>query len=291
MALQSRVVNGSLTEIYAGGGNFVTEAFTTNFHTFAPKRILLDGQSADDYKEVTPAERSAIEAADAKWEEWPESTIAEWNTACGSDGGYNAKTGFGELNGLTDLTLSDARRILVYGKKALGYFAYAAYYNTEGCRTNLPPLGIDTIQAECPELVRGNKQIEVLRIHPESNYKAPINYRTNIRRGGLALYAPNLRQIIGRFSIASANCEGIFYDAAKLEDFRLVSLDGSISLQWSPLVNLESFAYMIEHASNTSPITITVHADVYAKLADESNTDWHALMTSAAAKNITFATT
>ena len=48
---------------------------------------------------------------------------------------------------------------------------------------------------------------------------------------------------------------------------------------------------MVEHAYNTSPVTITVHADVYAKLTDESNTDWHALMTSAAAKNITFATT
>ena len=274
-----------------GGGNFVTEAYPTNFHTFAPKRILLDGQSADDYKEVTPAERSAIEAADAKWQPWPESTIAEWKAACGSYGDYNAKTGYGELNGLKDLTLSDARRILVYGKKALGYFAYAAYFNTVGCRTNLPPLGIDTIQAECPELVRGNKQIEVLRIHPESNYKSPINYRTHITSGIYAFNALNLRQIIGRFSIASANCENIFYNAAKLEDFRLVGLVSSISLRWSPLVNLESFAYMIEHASNTSPITITVHADVYAKLTDESNTDWHALMTAAAAKNITFATT
>lgn len=274
-----------------GGGNFVTEAFPTNFHTFAPKRILLDGQSTDDYKEVTPAERSAIEAKDAKWEEWPESTIAEWNTACGSDGGYNAKTGFGELNGLTDLTLSDALRILVYGKKALGYFAYAAYFYTEGCRTNLPPLGIDTIDAECPELVRGNNQIEVLRIHPESNYKKPINYRTHIKSGMYALGAPNLRQIIGRFSIRSVNCENIFYHAAKLEDFRLVALGSSISLQWSPLVNLESFAYMIEHASNTSPITITVHPDVYAKLTDESNEEWHALLAAAAEKNITFATT
>lgn len=274
-----------------GGGNFVTEAFPTNFHTFAPKRILLDGQSTDDYKEVTPAERSAIEAEDAKWEEWPESTIAEWNTACGSDGGYNAKTGYGELNGLADLTLSDVLRILVYGKKALGYFAYAAYFDTEGCRTNLPPLGIDTINAECPELVRGNKQIEVLRIHPYSNYKGPINYRTHIKSGIYAFNAPNLRQIIGRFSIASENCENIFYNAAKLEDFRLVGLWGSISLQWSPLVNLESFAYMIEHASNTSPITITVHADVYAKITDEANAEWHALLAAAAEKNITFATT
>lgn len=274
-----------------GGGNFVTEAYPTNFHTFAPKRNLLDGQSADDYKEVTPAERSAIEAEDAKWQPWPESTIAEWNTACGSDGGYNAKTGFGELNGLTDLTLSDALIILAYGKKTLGYFAYGAYYDEQGCRTNLPPLGIDTIQAECPELVRGNKQIEVLRIHPGSNYKSPISYRTNINRGEYAFNAPNLRKIIGRFWIATAKCGNIFYNAAKLEDFRLVALAGSISLRWSPLVNLESFAYMIEHASNTSPITITVHADVYAKLTDESNADWHALMTAAAAKNITFATT
>ena len=158
---------------------------------------------------------------------------------------------------MTDLTLSDARTILVYGKKALGYCAYSAYYNTKGCRTNLPPLGIETIHAECRELLRKNNQIEVLRIHPASNYKGPISYRTHIESGMYAFYAPNLRQIIGRFSIASKNCENIFYDAAKLEDFRLVGLVSSISLQWSPLVNLESFAYMIEHASNTSPITIT----------------------------------
>lgn len=269
----------------------VTEAFPTNFHTFTTQRVLLPTENASDYKLVTEEEMAAIKAADAKLQPWPESTIAEWKAACGSDGDYNAKTGFGELNGLTDLTLSDALIILAYGKKTLGYFAYAAHYNAEGCRTNLPPLGIDTIKAECPELVRGNSQIEVLRIHPVSNYKKPINYRTSINRGEYAFNAPNLRQIIGRFSIATAKCENIFYNAAKLEDFRLVGLAGSISLQWSPLVNLESFAYIIEHASNTSPITITVHADVYAKLTDESNTDWHALMTAAAAKNITFATT
>ena len=46
-----------------------------------------------------------------------------------------------------------------------------------------------------------------------------------------------------------------------------------------------------ESPFNSKAITITVHPDVYAKLTDESNADWHALMASAAAKNITFATT
>ena len=36
--------------------------------------------------------------------------------------------------------------------------------------------------------------------------------------------------------------------------------------------------------------TITVHPDVYAKLTDETNTEWHALLALAAEKNITFAT-
>lgn len=44
------------------------------------------------------------------------------------------------------------------------------------------------------------------------------------------------------------------------------------------------------NAANTSAITITVHPDVYAKLTDESNAEWYAVLTAAAAKNITFAT-
>ena len=58
----------------------------------------------------------------------------------------------------------------------------------------------------------------------------------------------------------------------------------------SPLISLESLQYLITNAANTSPITVTVHADVYAKIQDETNADWHALIASAQEKNITFAT-
>ena len=54
---------------------------------------------------------------------------------------------------------------------------------------------------------------------------------------------------------------------------------------------MESLQYLVNNASNTAPITITVHPDVYAKLTDEANADWYAVNTAAQAKNIAFATT
>ena len=47
---------------------------------------------------------------------------------------------------------------------------------------------------------------------------------------------------------------------------------------------------MVENAANTKAITITVHKDVFAKLTDEANTDWHQVLTDATNNNITFAT-
>ncbi len=64
----------------------------------------------------------------------------------------------------------------------------------------------------------------------------------------------------------------------------------SLDFSHFPKLNLESFQFLVTNASNTSAINITVHANVYAKLTDESNTEWHALLAQAAEKNITFAT-
>ena len=75
-----------------------------------------------------------------------------------------------------------------------------------------------------------------------------------------------------------------------LANIKVKQLKANISLADSPLISLESLQYLITNAANTSVITVTVHADVYAKIQDESNTDWHALLAAAEAKQITFAT-
>ena len=54
----------------------------------------------------------------------------------------------------------------------------------------------------------------------------------------------------------------------------------------SPLLTLESFQYLVENATNTSAITVTVHADVYAKLTDPQQADWYAVNTAAQGKHL-----
>lgn len=57
-----------------------------------------------------------------------------------------------------------------------------------------------------------------------------------------------------------------------------------------PDCDWEAVLWVSNKAANTAAITVTVHPDVYAKLSDETNAEWHALLAQAAEKNIIFAT-
>lgn len=89
------------------------------------------------------------------------------------------------------------------------------------------------------------------------------------------------------------NGKDAFYNCISLEEIRLNQLLYDVDLHWSPLISLESFRYMVANRSHLSPdkvITVTVHPDIYAKLTDESNEEWHAVLLTALEKNIAFAT-
>lgn len=100
--------------------------------------------------------------------------------------------------------------------------------------------------------------------------------------------------IINCINIKNSNSRLSFTDTFSncpiLENVLISSLPLDISFKDSPLLSLESLRYLINNAANTSAITVTVHADVYAKIQDETNVEWHALIEMAAAKQITFAT-
>lgn len=101
-----------------------------------------------------------------------------------------------------------------------------------------------------------------------------------------------LREIIGTISLAfDVRLYGIFTECESLEIVQIAHIHTDISFADSPLLSLESIAYLIKFRQNTNAITITVHPEVYSKLTDETNTEWHALLALAAEKNITFATT
>lgn len=293
MAIETRTINGSLTEIYIGGGNFVTEAFPTNFHTFAPKRILLDGQSADDYKEVTPAERSAIEAEDAKWVKPPQMFIDLWNAAAGTFGRYNPLTGFFELNGLTDISYAEAVKIYLQGT----FDTLNSAGKRFRLRTNLPITANQQCGTVDNSFNSDNFWMDVQVANVTTPYTShrfsayPINYYHSPFR------STKLEKVIGGIDFHFATTEiNWFKGATNLEEVEIYRLSHSINLGSCSKLNLASFQTLITNADSDSdsrahPRNVTVHPDVYAKLTDESNTDWHALMTAAAAKNITFATT
>lgn len=75
-----------------------------------------------------------------------------------------------------------------------------------------------------------------------------------------------------------------------LVSVKIKGLTHSLVFSDSPLLSLDSISFMVTNAANTSPITITVHKDVFAKLTDEANTEWNQVLTDATNKNITFAT-
>lgn len=105
-----------------------------------------------------------------------------------------------------------------------------------------------------------------------------------------------LKRIINQIYVYGIQDESFFdhtfSQCILLETVLLYKLSASISFSDSPLLSLESLQYLITNAADKTfiPITVTVHADVYAKIQDESNTDWHALLSAAQEKQITFAT-
>lgn len=97
----------------------------------------------------------------------------------------------------------------------------------------------------------------------------------------------------------------LFPHSPLITSFKLERLQNDVTFANNPLIDLDSFTYMVEHRTtfNTNVYTITVHADVYAKLTGDTTNEaaaaltadelsqWQALLTKAAGKNIAFATT
>lgn len=96
--------------------------------------------------------------------------------------------------------------------------------------------------------------------------------------------------IVGGMTFENKNNNAALTGCKSLQEIRIKQLRYNVNLKGSPLLTLESFQYLVENATNTSAITVTVHADVYAKLTDPQQADWYAVNTAAQGKQISFAT-
>lgn len=98
-------------------------------------------------------------------------------------------------------------------------------------------------------------------------------------------------RISGNNIKGGTNLSGTFYNCRALRNLNFKGWDKDLYLQYSPLLTLESMRNIVNgKASSMATATVTVHPDVYAKLADPENTEWHKVLTDALEKNISFAT-
>lgn len=108
---------------------------------------------------------------------------------------------------------------------------------------------------------------------------------------GWLVDAPKIVCIIGLIDLTYFNGSmGNCLRCPKLAEVKFYGLKRDFNIRYLAAISLESLTYLVNNAANgVAIITVTVHPDVYAKLTDEANAEWFALLTAAIAKNISFA--
>lgn len=218
--------------------------------------------------------------------------------ACGAI--WNEETGYYELNGLTDITEEEMLNIYVtFADYKIDDINWKYAYTT--ARTNIcPKYATYAIKAYSFNGQRAfyYSKMEVIKI---SDYARSSDFGFPLSQGGNMFDScERLKRIIGRLWVDKSNSlYAIFNNCPKLEDVQIYGLSLSISFSGSPLLNYASLDCLITNAANTSAITVKVHPTTYSYLTGTAQPteevggtteEWQALMTTAASKQISFAT-
>ena len=167
---------------------------------------------------------------------------------------------------------------------------------------NLPPIGYHSgsgplLTIVAATIVQNNYEIKTLILSPQG--------RCSVTQTIKLAAASELQAIIGEVVIEGNENPILFLTGnkgfPKLEYFH-ITIKKSFDVRTSPLLTFSTMQYLVTNAANTSPITVTVHPDVYAKLTGDTTNaaaaaltsdelaQWTALATTANSKNISFAT-
>ena len=195
---------------------------------------------------------------------------------------WNGTTKRWKYSLLSDISTDEMLQMYTYIGVSGGDIS-CAYANLKA-RTNFIPLNRDTADFnDSNRLLLYNTFIEV--------YNSSKTYATLYNVQAMFKGASNLRAITGVLVMTNiTSTYDMFTGCTSLSDVHILNLKCNLSLSDSPLITAARVKFIVDNAANTAAITVTVHADVYAKLTDPSNTDWYAINAAAQAKNISFAT-
>lgn len=209
----------------------------------------------------------------------------EWRTAGGTVIASGVTYGCHDVD---DLTYGEAIEIKQLYSKRKGWDYSRMFFAS-------------TVRALLPIWVPNATPISLRNMFQSSRSISKIVFRSNVSPCVVTISelfsafhtCKNLREIDAILDVSQASNVGAianFQECKNLEEIRIRNLKTDINFSSSPKLSLASLQYIVDNASNTGPVTVTVHPDVYAKLTDEANAEWHVLTALASEKNITFAT-
>lgn len=309
--------SGTSIHLLTAVDGWLTERSAVKHH-FYDRVILLSSDDIDNWMAVTNAEKASIIAAD-KAKSVPTQTFIDLWTRC-YDCQYDAsKEKAFTCNGVA-LTYQEA--IDVYNAPRISYprpTGLAGNFNSPDAKTliYIPTVGLYGTQ-DFSYIARGS-HIKILRVGYTDN---DVVWVSNLYQ---AFQGSSIEKIIGIIKLTdtiTANGANAFTSATNLKEIKIKNLKVNITFQWQKELSYESLRYLVDNASNTSPITVTVHPSVYSLMTGDSlevgkddtpwegevddvpdddmglspmstaanPTEWASLVTDAAAKNITFAT-
>lgn len=188
---------------------------------------------------------------------------------------YNERTGWFEVNGLTDMTFDDCLAVL-------GDFA--------------PKVKIEALNNDFTSSARTNNALQGI-------YDSRINFNFVNGCGEVICLGPQLRDNLFGFLYNNSN-NGVIailsyirfqsnftqgtseINAVNLETVDFRDLHTNLSVKNLASLSYETFRFMIEFATNSAAITVTVHADVYGKMTGGTVDDWGSLGTLAEGKGV-----
>lgn len=177
------------------------------------------------------------------------------------------------LNGLGDIT--EEQMVKIYNRGNFNDADIAplsdSFSHANNIRTNLPRVGRWNGNLQT-YLCVSNKRIEVLTLHVA---KFSLSENCNITFSSTAsLFEDSsaLSVIDTRCRLVSSSWSGnSFKDCVSLKELRIEKLENNIVFAQSSQLSKASVLFAIEKAIPTAPISITLHPEAYARLADDAD--------------------
>ena len=249
--METRIINASLTEIYSGGGKWLTQNFPTCYREWHKRVLLVGGQGADLWREADDAEKAAWERnppVPAKRDDFTP-VIKNWHFV------QNETTGYYEKNGIRDLTEDDVLEIIKAGSVRPAH--------NLGWYSNLP---IRTNEAEA------HISIEVYRYTFHNCRNLEVAKVSMMYKGeGTFNGCDKLHTVLDIWPEAGGNWStNTFKGCKSLRELRLRWGRNETNKVWftdSPLLSVDSVEWL---AGSKCPGTAYFHPDVYAKLTGDT---------------------